>query len=95
MTSKDRPRTVATANVAAIAEFLDGARIPFELVEHNPSMSAAAEAHVTHQPPDQVAKTVVLHDGTPCVIAAIPASERLDLQAARAARFHAASASRE
>ena len=46
-------------------------------------MSAAAEARVAHVPPDQVAKTVVLYDGSVYVIAAIPASERLDLHKLR------------
>jgi prolyl-tRNA editing enzyme YbaK/EbsC (Cys-tRNA(Pro) deacylase) len=41
-------------------------------------MSATAEARQANLPPDQVAKTVVLHDGSAYVIAAIPASERLD-----------------
>jgi Ala-tRNA(Pro) deacylase len=46
-------------------------------------MSAAAEARATHYPPDQVAKTIVLHDGSRYVIAAIPASARLDLHKLR------------
>jgi Ala-tRNA(Pro) deacylase len=70
-------------NVQAIAEFLDGARIRCELVEHEPAMSGAREALVTHQPPDQVAKTLVLHHGAACAVAAIPASERLDLHKLR------------
>jgi Ala-tRNA(Pro) deacylase len=46
-------------------------------------MSAAAEARVAHRPPDEVAKTVLLHDGVAYVIAAIPASRRLDLHKLR------------
>lgn len=83
MTSEDTPRATATANVAATAEFLDGARIAYELVAHDPAMNAAAEALLTGQPPDHVAKTVVLRDGAACVVAAIPASERLDLHKLR------------
>jgi Ala-tRNA(Pro) deacylase len=74
---------MTTTRVDAIVDFLDGAGTPYELVEHEPVMSAAAEARVAHQSPDQVAKTVVLHDGSAYVIAAIPASDRLDLHKLR------------
>ena len=79
MTNEDSVGGMATTCTGAIVEFLDGAGVDYELVEHEPVMSAAAEARVAHAPPDQVAKTVVLHDGSAYVIAAIPASERLDL----------------
>ena len=46
-------------------------------------MTAAAEARVSHHPADEVAKTIVLHDGAEYLIAAIPASERLDLHKLR------------
>lgn len=74
---------IAATRVDAIVQFLEGAGVDFELVEHEPTMSAAAEAQATHQPPDQVAKTVVLHDGDAYVIAAIPAAYRLDLHKLR------------
>jgi Ala-tRNA(Pro) deacylase len=83
MTNEDRVGGMATTGTGAIVEFLDGAGIGYELVEHEPVMSAAGEARVAHVPPDQVAKTVVLHDGSAYVIAAIPASERLDLHKLR------------
>lgn len=67
----------------AIAEFLEGEGVSYELIEHEPTLSAAAEARTTGHPPDQVAKTVVLHDGSAYVIAAIPASERLDVHKLR------------
>jgi len=74
---------LATTHVEAISEFLEGAQIPFDVVEHAPVMSAAAEADATHLSPDRVAKTVVLYDGSTYVIAAIPASRRLDLHKLR------------
>ena len=83
MTSEDSPGAIARTGPDAIVRFLEGERIAYELVQHEPTMSATAEAVVTHQPPDHVAKTVVLHDGTACVIAAIPACERLDLHKLR------------
>jgi hypothetical protein len=79
MTSEDSPDVIVAVRVEAIVEFLDGLGIAFELVEHESVMSAAAEARVAHLPPDQVAKTVLLHDGSAYVLAAIPASARLDL----------------
>jgi Ala-tRNA(Pro) deacylase len=68
---------------AAIARYLDGEGVPYELVEHEETTSAAAEARAARRPPDEVAKTVVLHDGSAYVIVAIPASERLDLHKLR------------
>ena len=55
----------------------------YELIEHEPVMSAVAEARAAERPPGQVAKTVVLHDGSSYLIAAIPAAERLDLHKLR------------
>jgi prolyl-tRNA editing enzyme YbaK/EbsC (Cys-tRNA(Pro) deacylase) len=79
MTSEQSPGAIVTTHVEAISGFLDGEGIAYELVEHEPVMSAAAEARVAHLPAVQVAKTIVLHDGKAYVIAAIPASARLDL----------------
>ncbi len=80
MTSEGSHGAVVPTHVAAVIGFLEGLGIGHEVVEHDLVMSAGAEARVTHTPPDQVAKTVVLleDDGT-YVIAAIPASARLDL----------------
>jgi Ala-tRNA(Pro) deacylase len=74
---------IVPTHVEGIIEFLEGAGIDYELIEHEQVMSAAAEAGATHQPPDQVAKTIVLRDPRVYVIAAIPASERLDLHKLR------------
>ena len=84
MTSADIPRATTTLRVDAITYFLDRACIRYELLLHEPVMSAAAEAVVTHVRPDHVAKTVVLHDGSAPVIAVVPASRRLDLDKVRA-----------
>jgi len=71
--------TAATTGVAAITDYLDGQRVAYELVEHESTMTAAAEAQAAHRPKHQVAKTVVLHGGGGYVLAVLPASERLDL----------------
>ena len=75
--------TPMTTRAEAIVEFLEGEGVDYELIEHEPTMSAAAEARTMHQSPDQVAKTVILHDDGMYVIAAIPASERLDVHKLR------------
>jgi Ala-tRNA(Pro) deacylase len=84
MTREQHSGTMVKTRVEAIVGFLDGTGIPYELVEHEPVMTAAEEARVAHLPPGQVAKTVVLHDGSAYVIAAISAACRLDLSKLRA-----------
>ncbi|HUH80382.1 MAG TPA: YbaK/EbsC family protein [Solirubrobacteraceae bacterium] len=74
---------VTPTHADAIVGFLRGAGIDFELVEHEPTMTAVAEARTAHLPPEQVAKTIVLHDGSAYVIAAISAADRLDLHKLR------------
>jgi Ala-tRNA(Pro) deacylase len=74
---------LSTTGVAPVSEYLRGEGIAHEVVEHDETQSAAAEARATHRPPQQVAKTVVLHDGGAYVLAVIPASERLDLHKVR------------
>ena len=83
MSTGKRSASPAATRAAAIVEFLAGEGLDYELIEHEPTMSAGAEAGTTHHPLDQVAKTIVLHDGSAYVIAAIPASERLDLHKLR------------
>jgi hypothetical protein len=75
---------VVRTRVEAIMGFLlDGAGIEYELREHASVTSAAAEAHVAGIPPEQVAKTVVLHDGNAYVVVAVAATDRLDLHKLR------------
>jgi len=98
MSTGESPSSPAPTRYEAIAEFLEGEGIEHEMVTHEPTMSAVAEARATHRPPDEVAKTIVLHDGRAYVIAAIPASERLDLHKLRellGARRHLRLASEE
>jgi Ala-tRNA(Pro) deacylase len=72
-----------TTGVAAITDFLEGQRVGYALIEHPPTMTAAAEAEATERPKHQVAKTVVLQDRGGYVLAVIPASERLDVHKLR------------
>ena len=69
--------------IGAVSEYLRAEGIPHEVVEHDETLSAAAEAAATQRPPQQVAKTVVLHDRGAYMLAVIPASQRLDLHKVR------------
>jgi Ala-tRNA(Pro) deacylase len=83
MTAEDGSSTPTTTQAGAIVEFLEGEGVSYELIEHDPTMSGADEARTMHLPPDQVTKTIVLHDGSAYMFAAIPASRRLDLHKLR------------
>jgi prolyl-tRNA editing enzyme YbaK/EbsC (Cys-tRNA(Pro) deacylase) len=83
MTEDRHSSAIATTGTQAIVQYLEGEGVSHQLIEHEPVMSAGAEASAAHLPPSQVAKTVVLHDGAAYVIAAIPASERLDMRKLR------------
>ena len=69
--------------IDAVVEHLDAAGVAYEVIEHEATMSASAEAATTHRPPGEVAKTVVLQDGDSYVLAVVPASERIDLHKVR------------
>ena len=69
----------------AVRYFLDRVAVPFEVVEHEQTFAASAEASVAGvDPRQQMAKTVILHDREGLRAAVIPASERLDLHKAQA-----------
>ncbi len=83
MTNEQSHAGLTSTRAEAVAAYLEGEGVPCKLVEHEPTMSAVAEGSASNLSPDQVAKTVVLHDGAAYVIAAIPASDRLDLHKLR------------
>ena len=64
-------------NVAVISE-LERRHIPYELLPHPPTKTAAAEAHALHLLPEEVAKTLILGTQHGYVRALVPASNRLD-----------------
>jgi Ala-tRNA(Pro) deacylase len=64
---------------AVVTEFLERHGVPYEVVEHERTDTAAAEARAAGMPPADVAKTVVLRDQEGVRLAVIPASHRLDL----------------
>ena len=71
--------------LAALTEFLEREGVAYEVVEHERTQTAAAEARAAGMPPADVAKTVVLRDQNGLRLAVIPASERLDMHKLREA----------
>jgi putative phosphoribosyl transferase len=70
---------------AVVVHFLEDHGAPYELLEHDEALTAAAEASASGVEPERVAKTVVLRDDDGFRLAVIPASEQLDLKRARRA----------
>lgn len=75
--------SLSTTGIAAVTEALRGEGIRHDVLEHDETMSAAAEAAATDRPQHQVAKTIVLHDQGAYMLAVVPASHRLDLHKLR------------
>ena len=73
----------ADAGLAAVTAFLERRGVPYEVVEHARTQTAADEARVAGMAPGDVAKTVVLQDVDGLRLAVIPASERLDMHKVR------------
>ncbi len=67
------------AGHAAVTEFLERVGVRYEVVEHERTQTAAAEARAVGMPPTDVAKTVVLRDEEGLRLAVVPSSERLDM----------------
>lgn len=82
MTS-DQHTDLSTTGIAAVTESLRGEGILHEVIKHDETLSAAAEAAATQRPQGQVAKTIVLHDQGVYLLAIVPASHRLDLHKLR------------
>jgi hypothetical protein len=75
--------TAEPHGIEAVRRFLARRGVPYELLEHDPTYSAAAEARAAGAELAATAKTVVLHDRDGYRLAVIPASERLDVHRAR------------
>lgn len=78
------PVPLAHANVGFVSRYLASRGVNHEIVPHEPTMTATAEARASSMPADRTAKTIVLGDHGTYVLAVIPASERLDLDKVRA-----------
>jgi Ala-tRNA(Pro) deacylase len=57
--------------------------VRYQVVEHDATYSAAAEARATEADPEATAKTVALRDHDGYWLAVVPASERLDVRRVR------------
>jgi prolyl-tRNA editing enzyme YbaK/EbsC (Cys-tRNA(Pro) deacylase) len=70
---------------AAAIELLEAKKIPFEILRHKTTFTAADEARTLHVSEADVLKTVVLDTGAGHVIAVTPASRKLDMALVREA----------
>jgi Ala-tRNA(Pro) deacylase len=71
-----------TTTVDLVRE-LERARIEYELIPHETTMTALAEARALGEEPQDVAKTLVLETDDAFVRAVLPASKRIDLHKVR------------
>ncbi len=69
--------------IDAVVAYLTEAGVSHEIVDHEQTYTAGAEARAAGVKPDHAAKTVVLREGEEYRLAVIPASERLDLHKVR------------
>lgn len=75
--------TAEQRGIDAVTSYLDERGIAHEVVEHDETFTAAAEARASGMKPHDAAKTMLLRDGDEYRLAVIPASERLDLHKVR------------
>src|SRR5919108_2420730 len=68
----------AAHGIDAVTAFLDQEGVRYDVVEHRPTFSAAAEARASGSELQEAAKTLALHDRDGYRMAVIPASHRLD-----------------
>src|SRR5919108_2059751 len=73
----------AAHGIDAVTTFLEAKGVRYEVVEHRPTFSAAAEARAAGSELQEAAKTLALHDRDGYRMAVIPASHRLDMQRVR------------
>lgn len=66
-----------------LSAFLTQHGVEHEVIEHPPTMRAAESAQASAIPPEEAAKTVVLYDRGALFLAALPASEMLDMHKVR------------
>lgn len=65
----------------SVREYLDREHVKYDVLVHPPTQNATHNAELSHVPGDQVAKAVVLEDDNGYLMAVLPASHKLDLQA--------------
>lgn len=65
-----------------LAQYLADHHVAFETIPHPPAFTASRRARVLHVPGRQVAKCVLLHGPEGYVVAVLPATHQVDLDAA-------------
>ncbi len=75
--------TAEAHGIAAVTTFLESQGVGYEVLEHRPTFSAAAEARASGAEAREAAKTLALHDRGGYRMAVIPATRRLDLHRIR------------
>jgi prolyl-tRNA editing enzyme YbaK/EbsC (Cys-tRNA(Pro) deacylase) len=73
------------SNTIAAIQLLKAKKIPFDVLHHKATFTAADEAATLHVAPAKVLKTVVLDAGLGHVVAVTPASRKLDMGLVREA----------
>ena len=64
-----------------LREHLKRAGVPYDVIKHRPTVSASRTAQVAHISGECVAKAVVLQDEDGYVLAALPSTHRVELEA--------------
>lgn len=64
-----------------LKDYLADSRITYDLVDHPRSEGSSHTAHAAHVPGDCLAKSVVLHRDGGYVVAVLPSTRRVDLDA--------------
>jgi Ala-tRNA(Pro) deacylase len=78
-----RSPTAEPHGIEVVTRVLDRRGARYDVVEHDATYSAVAEARAAAVDPEATAKTVALHDHDGYRLAVVPASERLDVRRAR------------
>jgi Ala-tRNA(Pro) deacylase len=73
----------ARRGIDAVVSYLDEAGVGYDVVDHEQTFTAGAEARAAGMEPDHAAKTVVLREGDEYRLAIVPASHRVDLHKLR------------
>jgi Ala-tRNA(Pro) deacylase len=68
---------------ASVHDYLAREGVPYQVIAHAATRDASRTAQAARVPGDRLAKSVILEDDNGYVMAIIPASHRLDLQAIR------------
>lgn len=62
-----------------VDRFLVESGVPYEIIAHERTDSASRTAQASHVHGDQVAKTVILHDGERYLLGVVPSTHRVEL----------------